>query len=72
MAGIVVSDDDNNIIVRETENKIILQTSTRVNYVAAGTKIYFDGDGGNTYIWYNTAISGMEIVVNGTKVKSWY
>jgi hypothetical protein len=41
------------------------------SYVPANTPLYFNGNGGNTYLKYNSATSRLEVWVNGAKQHEW-
>jgi len=40
------------------------------NSLLSGEKFYFDTDK-NSYLWYNSTTSKVEIVVDGTRKQSW-
>ena len=58
--------------VEESQDiNVTISGAISLNYVAAGTKLYFDGAGGNTYLVYNAATKRLELYVEGVQQKEW-
>jgi len=67
-----VNSTGNDIIVREQDDRIILRAAnTVVGFVNADTPFYLNGNGGNTYLKYNSTTARLELWVNGNKKEEW-
>lgn len=70
----MTSTSNNQIFVRESGKKLILQTATVSsvrNYIEADEKLYLNGDGGDTYFMFNSSSNRLELWVNGAKQNEW-
>ena len=43
----------------------------RVSFIEADTKFYLNGNGGDSYFIYVSAVSQLQLFVNGSKKRAW-
>ncbi len=58
-------------IGKTIEMNLVSVTNITANYVAQNIPFYFNGDGGDTYLKYNSTTEKLELWVKGIKQKEW-
>ena len=66
-----MADQDIDVELGDQDININISSITTANFVAAGNKFYFDGQGGDTYLMYNETTERLELWVKGIKQKEW-
>lgn len=55
----------------EIINVATVGTIVTASYIAEGNKFYFDGAGGDTYLWKNPGNNRLELYVDGVLKADW-
>jgi len=69
--NVTIDQTDIDVTIDGVDINVTMSSAFVANYVGAGTKFYFDGAGGDTYLMYNATSKRLELWVEGTKQKEW-
>lgn len=60
-----------NVTIGSTAVTVTVSAGVSNTFVNEGSKFYFDGNEGNSYIWINPSNGRLEVVHEGTTHEGW-